>query len=76
MTSAHTHVIDQGKMATSDAALPPMGKISMVGIWMETVLYGTSFAVAARYLLQMFTLPQVSSKSEWLQRARVGLMSL
>lgn len=63
-------------MATSDAALPPMGKMSMIGIWMETVLYGTSFAVAAGYLLLMFTPSQVSSKSEWLQQAQAGLMSL
>jgi len=29
-------------MATAGTTLPPMGKISMIGIWIETALYGIS----------------------------------
>jgi hypothetical protein len=36
-------------MVTSNAVLPPMGKISMIGIWIETVLYGMSYAVISPY---------------------------
>ncbi|KAF8554857.1 hypothetical protein OG21DRAFT_1496686 [Imleria badia] len=40
-------------MATSNAALPSMGKISMIGIWIETVLYGVNCVM---YGLCMFLL--------------------
>ncbi|KAF8554862.1 hypothetical protein OG21DRAFT_1011122 [Imleria badia] len=40
-------------MATSSAALPPMGNISMIGIWIETVLYGVNCVM---YGLCMFML--------------------
>ncbi|KAF8550974.1 hypothetical protein OG21DRAFT_337711 [Imleria badia] len=39
-------------MATSNAALPAMAKISMIGIWVETVLYGA----CVMYGLSMFVL--------------------
>ena len=54
-------------MATSDAALPPMGKISMIGIWVETVLYGMSCVVSTVYLPLILAYLEVSSKFEWLQ---------
>ncbi|KAF8554863.1 hypothetical protein OG21DRAFT_1010664 [Imleria badia] len=40
-------------MATSNATLPPIGKISMIGIWIETVLYGVNCVM---YGLCMFIL--------------------
>ena len=46
-----------------------MGKISMIGIWVETILYGMSYDVYIVYLLLI--LPwlhvQVSSRYGWLQ---------
>ncbi|KAI9457153.1 hypothetical protein HD554DRAFT_1783791 [Boletus coccyginus] len=36
-------------MATAKTTLPPMGKISMIGIWVETVLYGMSSAPCTGY---------------------------
>ncbi|KAN0073829.1 hypothetical protein V8E55_012083 [Tylopilus felleus] len=39
-------------MATANTALPPMGKISIIGIWVETVLYG----ICVMYGLCMFVL--------------------
>ncbi|KAI9573449.1 hypothetical protein HD554DRAFT_874696 [Boletus coccyginus] len=38
-------------MATANAALPPMGKISMIGIWAETVLYGVNCSMYAMCML-------------------------
>ncbi|KAI9573451.1 hypothetical protein HD554DRAFT_2167056 [Boletus coccyginus] len=40
-------------MATANTALPPMGKISMIGIWVETVLYGINCVM---YVLCMLIL--------------------
>jgi len=40
-------------MATATTVLPPMGKISMIGIWVETVLYGVNCVM---YGLCMFIL--------------------
>ncbi|KIJ57815.1 hypothetical protein HYDPIDRAFT_111550 [Hydnomerulius pinastri MD-312] len=40
-------------MASTDAGIPPMDKISLVGIWIETVLYGFNCIV---YGLCMFVL--------------------
>jgi len=39
------------KMATANTSLPPMGKISMIGIWVETVLYGMFGAIFVVYVL-------------------------
>jgi hypothetical protein len=38
-------------MATASTPLPPMGKISMIGIWVETVLYGAVCVISVVYLL-------------------------
>ena len=46
--------ISQEKMTTSNATLPPMGKISIVGIWTETVLYGMSCIVVVTHPWLMF----------------------
>ncbi|KAI9573429.1 hypothetical protein HD554DRAFT_2035247 [Boletus coccyginus] len=40
-------------MATANTALPPLDKISMIGIWVETVLYGVNCIM---YALCMFVL--------------------
>jgi len=74
--SYHVRAIDWYKMASADAALPPMGKISMIGIWVETVLYGMSGVIFIVYLLRLRRANrQVSSK--WLQRTlRMVLMGL
>lgn len=37
-------------MATANTALPPMGKISIIGIWVETVLYGMSNVILFVFL--------------------------
>ena len=55
-------------MATSNAALPPMAQISMIGIWVETVLYGMSCVVSTAYLPLILACLEVSSKPEWLYR--------
>ena len=55
-----------------------MGKISMIGIWVETILYGMSYDVYIVYLLLI--LPwlhiQVSSKYGWLQQLQTVLINL
>ena len=56
-------------MATTNTALPPMGKISMIGIWVETVLYGMSGVISAANLLLILAFLQGSSMFKWLQRA-------
>ncbi|KAI9573477.1 hypothetical protein HD554DRAFT_2310684 [Boletus coccyginus] len=38
-------------MATANIALPPMDKISMIGIWVETVLYGVNCVMYALCML-------------------------
>ncbi|KAI9573381.1 hypothetical protein HD554DRAFT_863158 [Boletus coccyginus] len=38
-------------MATTNAALPPMDKLSMIGIWVETVLYGVNCVMYALCML-------------------------
>ena len=49
-------------MATANTALPPMGKISMIGIWVETVLYGMSGVIFVVNLLLILAFLQGSSK--------------
>ncbi|KAI9457156.1 hypothetical protein HD554DRAFT_2302020 [Boletus coccyginus] len=46
-------------MATPNTTLPPMGKISMIGIWIETVLYG----ICAMYGIHMFFLFREGKKA-------------
>ena len=56
-------------MATANTALLSMGKMSMIGIWVETVLYGMSGVIFVLYHLLISRANwQVSSKSGWLRR--------
>ncbi|KAI9457154.1 hypothetical protein HD554DRAFT_2225124, partial [Boletus coccyginus] len=41
-------------MATATTTLPPMGKISMIGIWIETVLYGVNCAMYGMHMFFLF----------------------
>ncbi|KAI9573366.1 hypothetical protein HD554DRAFT_2166986 [Boletus coccyginus] len=38
-------------MATTNTALPPMDKIFLIGIWVETVLYGVNCVMYALCML-------------------------
>ena len=51
-------------MATANTVLPPMATISMIGIWIETVLYGMSDVVFVVYFLLILAFSQVSSRSK------------
>ena len=52
---------------TVSTELPPMGKVSMIGIWVETLLYGMSCFVLIVYRSSILANSQASSKSakEW-----------
>ena len=47
------------RLAATKVALPPMGKISMIGIWIETVLYGMSCVVSTAYITLIFAWVEV-----------------
>ena len=59
---SHVNAVGWDKMATTNTAFPPMGTISMIGIWVETVLYGMSGVIFVVYLLLILAFLQVSSK--------------